>query len=181
MQKFVCYLAQKPWRTIHVPSRRREITAFASSCDMRYRGFSTVIISTSFIVSAECALPTNASLFTISARILANAPPPHDTPALALFAQRTRIPTSARSIGFCVIWVCISSSSSSNTEYILWCFTFYRACGARGFLILVLPAVARFLCASISIRFSQLRMCLEALVSCVFYLVLSPPQVHKSP
>ena len=34
--------------------------------------------------------------------------------ALALFAQRTRIPTSARSIGFCVIWVCISSSSSSG-------------------------------------------------------------------
>ena len=34
--------------------------------------------------------------------------------ALALFAQSTRIPTSARSIGFCVIWVCISSSSSSD-------------------------------------------------------------------
>jgi len=33
--------------------------------------------------------------------------------ALALFAQRTRIPTSARSIGFCAISVCISSSSSS--------------------------------------------------------------------
>ena len=33
--------------------------------------------------------------------------------ALALFAQRTRIPTSARSIGFCAIWVCINSSSSS--------------------------------------------------------------------
>ena len=33
--------------------------------------------------------------------------------ALALFAQRTRIPTSACSIGFCAIWVCISSSSSS--------------------------------------------------------------------
>ena len=31
--------------------------------------------------------------------------------ALALFAQRTRIPSSARSIGFCAIWVCISSSS----------------------------------------------------------------------
>jgi len=32
-----------------------------------------------------------------------------------LFAQRTpRIPTSARSIGFCAIWVCISSSSSSS-------------------------------------------------------------------
>ena len=34
--------------------------------------------------------------------------------ALALFAQRTRIPTSARSIGFCAIWVCISSSSISD-------------------------------------------------------------------
>ena len=34
-----------------------------------------------------------------------------------LFAQRTRIPTSARSIGFCVIWVCISSSSSSPINY----------------------------------------------------------------
>ena len=32
--------------------------------------------------------------------------------ALALFAQRARIPASARSIGFCAIWVCISSSSS---------------------------------------------------------------------
>ena len=34
--------------------------------------------------------------------------------ALALFAQRTRIPASARSTGFCVIWVCISSSSHPN-------------------------------------------------------------------
>ena len=34
--------------------------------------------------------------------------------ALALFAQRTHIPASARSIGFCAIWVCISSSSSST-------------------------------------------------------------------
>ena len=32
--------------------------------------------------------------------------------ALALFAQRTRIPTSAPSAGFCVIWFFISSSSS---------------------------------------------------------------------
>jgi uncharacterized membrane protein YwaF len=31
--------------------------------------------------------------------------------ALALFAQRTRILNSAWSIGFCGIWVCISSSS----------------------------------------------------------------------
>ena len=34
--------------------------------------------------------------------------------ALALFAQHTRIPTFARSIGFCAIWVCISSSSSGR-------------------------------------------------------------------
>jgi hypothetical protein len=38
--------------------------------------------------------------------------------ALALFAQRTRIPTSARSIGFCAIWVCISSSSSKQIRAI---------------------------------------------------------------
>ena len=36
--------------------------------------------------------------------------------ALALFAQRTRIPTSARSTGFCAIWVYISSSSSSKEQ-----------------------------------------------------------------
>jgi len=36
--------------------------------------------------------------------------------ALVLFAQRTRIPTSARSIGFFVILVCISSSSSSSSS-----------------------------------------------------------------
>jgi len=40
--------------------------------------------------------------------------------ALALFAQCTRIPTSARSIGFCVIWVCIRLSSSSNS-IVHWC------------------------------------------------------------
>ena len=39
--------------------------------------------------------------------------------ALALFAQRTRFPTSARSIGFCAIWVCISSSSSSSLSDLL--------------------------------------------------------------
>ena len=36
--------------------------------------------------------------------------------ALALFAQRTRIPTSARDIGFCAIWVCISSSSTNFNQ-----------------------------------------------------------------
>jgi len=39
--------------------------------------------------------------------------------ALALIAQRTRVPTSARNTGFCVIWVCISSSSSSRSKSIL--------------------------------------------------------------
>ena len=34
--------------------------------------------------------------------------------AVALFVQRTRIPTSPRCIGFCAIWVYISSSSSSR-------------------------------------------------------------------
>ena len=63
--------------------------------------------------SAECATPTNSSLFANFSRNFANAPLPPDHSALALFAQRTRIPTSARSIGFCAIWVCISSSSSS--------------------------------------------------------------------
>jgi len=38
--------------------------------------------------------------------------------ALALFAQRTRIPTSAHSIGFCAIWVCISSNSTSSIYFI---------------------------------------------------------------
>ena len=51
--------------------------------------------------------------------------------ALALFAQRTRIPTSARSIGFCAIWVCISSSSSSAGSS--WCQ-------------LTIPSVASALC-----------------------------------
>ena len=48
--------------------------------------------------------------------------------ALALFAQRTRIPTSARSIGFCAIWVCISSSSSSLMRH----FTTSPVCSRLG-------------------------------------------------
>jgi hypothetical protein len=53
--------------------------------------------------------------FVFITRIVANAnaPPPHAsliTPHLALsfFAQDTRMAVSARSIGFCIIWVCIS-------------------------------------------------------------------------
>ena len=44
--------------------------------------------------------------------------------ALALFAQRTRIPTSARSIGFCAIWVCISSSSSVRVQLMNYIMAF---------------------------------------------------------
>jgi hypothetical protein len=40
--------------------------------------------------------------------------------ALALFAQRTRIPTSARCIGFCAIWVCISSSYHNTIASLVW-------------------------------------------------------------
>ena len=45
---------------------------------------------------------------------------------LACFAQRTRIPTSARSIGFCVIWVCISSSSNTGLSSAKHFFTVAR-------------------------------------------------------
>ena len=47
--------------------------------------------------------------------------------ALALFAQRTRIPTSARSIGFCAIWICISSSSSSVFALVACICAFQKA------------------------------------------------------
>jgi len=64
--------------------------------------------------SAECATPTNSSLFANFRGIWPMPLSLLNHSALALFAQRTRIPTSARSIGFCAIWVCISSSSSSR-------------------------------------------------------------------
>jgi hypothetical protein len=57
--------------------------------------------------------PTNSSLFAIFFRGIWPMPLSLlNHSALSLFAQRTRIPTSARSIGFCAIWVCISSSSN---------------------------------------------------------------------
>ena len=37
--------------------------------------------------------------------------------ALALFALHTRILTSARSIGFCAIWVCISRVRVRKQRY----------------------------------------------------------------
>ena len=67
--------------------------------------------------------------------------------AFALFAQRTRIPTSARSIGFCVIWVCISSSSSSpvalkaRAPYLL-----FRAQRIFGLFCIVRMFTSNFLC-----------------------------------
>jgi hypothetical protein len=61
--------------------------------------------------SAEAQHPQIPRFFAKFPRNLANAFSLLNHSALALFAQRTRIPTSARSIGFCVICVCISSSS----------------------------------------------------------------------
>jgi len=66
--------------------------------------------------SAECATPTNSSILQFFRGIWPMPLSLLNHSALALFAQRTRIPTSARSIGFCAIWVCISSSSSSSTD-----------------------------------------------------------------
>ena len=101
-------------RTLGALRAERQIltSANGTSCSARHELSSRTFL---FIVSAECALPTNASLFLHFLREFWPMPLPlmiHS--ALALFAQRTRIPTSARSIGFCVIWVCISSSSSSS-------------------------------------------------------------------
>jgi len=103
-------------RTIGALRAERRIltSANGTSCSARHERSSRAFL---FTVSAECALPTNASLFFLQfLREFWPMPLPlmiHS--ALALFAQRTRIPTSARSIGFCVIWVCISSSSSSSS------------------------------------------------------------------
>ena len=65
-------------RTIGALRAARHIltSANGTSCSARHELRSRAFL---FIVSAECALPTNASLFATFARILANAPPPHDT------------------------------------------------------------------------------------------------------
>ena len=65
-------------RTIGALRAERQILASANGtpCSARHELRSRAFL---FIVSAECALPTNASLYTILARILAYAPPPHDT------------------------------------------------------------------------------------------------------
>jgi len=100
---------------LQAPCAERQIltSANGTSCSARHELSSRAFL---FIVSAECALPTNASLFLQYLREFWPMPLPlmiHS--ALALFAQRTRIPISAPSTGFCVIWVCISSSSSSDS------------------------------------------------------------------
>ena len=64
---------------------------------------------------------------------------------LGMFAQRTRIPTSGRSIGFCAIWVCMSSSSSSlpalYTHHPIYDFDL-RATHARTLLPAALASVS---------------------------------------
>ena len=99
-------------RTIGALRAERQMltSANGTSCSARHELSSRAFL---FIVSAECALPTNASLFANFARILAYAPPPHES-LRTCFVCATH--ASARSIGFCVIWVCISSSSSSKNR-----------------------------------------------------------------
>jgi len=105
-------------RTIGALRAERQISTSANgtSCSARHELRSRAFLF--IIVSAECALPTNASFFTSFARILTNAPPPHDTLRTCFVCA-----THAHShfcpqhwLLFCVIWVCISSSSSSNRE-----------------------------------------------------------------
>jgi len=64
-------------------------------------------------------------LQTFSELFISMSVSPHNVAALKrsilfllMFAQHTRISTSARSVGFCVIWVCISSSSSSSILHV---------------------------------------------------------------
>ena len=64
---------------LQAPCAERQIltSANGTACSSRHELRSRAFL---FIVSAECALPTNASLFfAIFARILANAPPPHES------------------------------------------------------------------------------------------------------
>jgi len=65
-------------RTIGALRAERQIltSVNGTSCSARHELRSHAFL---FIVSAECALPTNASLFTFFARIMANAPPPHES------------------------------------------------------------------------------------------------------
>ena len=65
-------------RTLGALRAERQLltSANGTSCSARHELCSRAFL---FIVSAECALPTNASLFAIFARILANAPPPHES------------------------------------------------------------------------------------------------------
>ena len=64
-------------RTIGALRAERQIltSANGTACSARHELRSRAFL---FIVSAECALPTNASLFAFFLRILANAPPPHE-------------------------------------------------------------------------------------------------------
>ena len=66
-------------RTIGALRAERQILTSinGTSCSARHELRSRAFLF--IIVSAECALPTKASLFAIFARILANTPPPHDT------------------------------------------------------------------------------------------------------
>ena len=111
-------------RTIGALRAERQIltSANGTSCSARHELSSRAIL---FIVSAECALPTNASLFTIFARILANAPPPHDTLRTCFFLRNARafplLPAALASVsfGFVLVRVRVLSSEMNILFWLL--------------------------------------------------------------
>ena len=84
-------------------------SANGTSCSARHELHSRAFL---FIVSRSARYPQMPRFLQFLREFWPMPLPLMNHCALALFAQRTRIPTSARSIGFCVIWVCIDSSSS---------------------------------------------------------------------
>ena len=74
-------------------------SANGTSCSARHELSSRTFL---FNVSAECALPTNASLFVIFATILANAPPPHGshTPLLLCLRNARAFPLLPAALAF---------------------------------------------------------------------------------
>jgi hypothetical protein len=69
------------------------------------------------LLCSRAATPTNTSLFAFFRGIWPMPLSLLNHSALALFALHTHILTSARSIGFCAIWVCISRVRVRKQRY----------------------------------------------------------------
>ena len=108
-------------RTIGVLRAERQIltSANGTSCSARHELRSRAFL---FIVSAECALPTNASLFTIMREFWPMPLPLMIHSALALFAQRTRIPLlpaalASVSFGFVLVRVRVHQKVGMSPQW----------------------------------------------------------------